>query len=102
MRISWRTSAFCLALLSGDGGFNKNKEDMFLGGGGGGLMVVKAVDDDGTMNTTNTTMAPTMAPEPNDCDNVEIGSIYFFFLNSVDPDEVGLFPFEDIPGGLDL
>ena len=104
MRISSRTTAFGLALLCGNGSFNNNnnKKNLFGrrgGGGSGGIMVVKAVDGD---DDTNTTMVPTMAPKPNDCDNINIGSIYFFFLNSVDPDEVGLFPFEDIPGGLDL
>ena len=59
------------------------------------------VDLDDMMNSTNTTNS-TEPPEPNDCDKMEIGSIYFFFLNSVDPDEVGLFPFEDIPGNLEL
>ena len=101
MRISWKTTTFWLALLSG-GSICPNTNGPDDSKNMGGLMFVNAADDDddGT-NSTNTTM-PTDPPEPNDCDKIEIGSIYFFFLNSVDPDEVGLFPFEDIPGGLEL
>jgi hypothetical protein len=50
------------------------------------------------------TNAPTNAPTllPNDCDNIEIGSIYFYFINSVEPDGVGFFLFDDLPGNLEL
>jgi hypothetical protein len=38
----------------------------------------------------------------NDCDKIEIGSAFFIFLNSVDPDEVVVFLLEDLPGDLEL
>jgi len=61
--------------------------------------------DDG-MNITDADMmngtTVTMPPEPNDCDKIEIGSAFFIFLNSVDPDEVVIFLLEDFPGELDL
>ena len=47
-----------------------------------------------------TTFAPT--PTPNVCDIMEPGDIHFFLLNSVDPDNVGLFTFVDIPADFDL
>lgn len=50
-------------------------------------------------NATNNVTAPII---PNDCDNITIGNIYFIFVSSVDPDEVSLFGFEDLPGNLDL
>ena len=39
---------------------------------------------------------------PNDCDKLTIGNFYFTFVNSIDPDEVAIFGFEDIPAGLEL
>ncbi len=46
------------------------------------------------------TTAPT--PGPNDCDGFLPGDIYFTYVKSLEPDEVVLFPYEDIPGGLKL
>ena len=44
--------------------------------------------------------APT--PAPNECDGIEIDSIYFFLLTSIDPNEVAFFLFEDLPGNTEI
>jgi hypothetical protein len=56
--------------------------------------------------TMTTTMAqtPTVEPTagPNDCDRMNSGDIYFTYVQSLQPDELVLFPFEDIPGDMQL
>lgn len=47
------------------------------------------------------TPAPTSAP--NACDsNIQPTDIYFFLLNSQDPDSIGMYTFANIPGNFDL
>ena len=40
--------------------------------------------------------------EPNECDNLVPGNLYFTYLRSAEPDEVVLLPFDDIPGNMTL
>lgn len=46
------------------------------------------------------TNAPTLSP--NDCDTIEPVALAFFLLNSIDPDELAIYVFEDLPGNLTL
>jgi hypothetical protein len=41
-------------------------------------------------------------PAPNDCDGMEVGDFYFTYVRSLEPNEVTIFPFEDIPGDMKL
>jgi len=63
---------------------------------------------DGTTTTTyaSSTEPPTEVStnttEANECDAIEAGDTYFTYVQSNAPNEVVLFPFEDIPGGIKL
>lgn len=54
----------------------------------------------GFAQSDDNSTAPT--PAPNACDEFVAGDIYFTYLQSLEPDELILFPFEDIPGDLKL
>jgi endonuclease I len=47
---------------------------------------------------------PTQPPTtiPNQCERLNAGDIYIWLVNSLDPDVVGLFPFEDMEAGFKL
>jgi endonuclease I len=47
---------------------------------------------------------PTSAPtfEPNECEMVDPGELYIFFMNSDNPDNLSIFVFVDLPEGLEL
>lgn len=53
--------------------------------------------------SATSTDAPTTAPQPNDCDQLQLGDYVFLLVSSFDPfDEVSFFGFENLPGNLSL
>jgi hypothetical protein len=47
---------------------------------------------------------PTSAPtfEPNECEMINPGELYIFFMNSDNPDNLAIFVFVNLPEGLEL